>query len=140
MLQDASLTPRNWALASSPLLSVGRFTTWESSGETTARPLASLRIPGRVESSGTWSRVMTELVSACEPPRRMMAVSSLPVCLSVAENPSPMASIATSTPTTPAMPTTITDEAPQRRGRLAMPMRVAASATRPPRVSASHRP
>ena len=71
-------------------------------------------MPASALISGTWSRVITELVSACEPPRRMMALSSLPVRLSVALKPSPMASIATSTPTTPAMPTTITDDAPQR--------------------------
>ena len=51
--------------------------------------------------------------------------------LSVAWKPSPIASIATSTPTTPAMPTTITSDAPQRCGRLAMPMRAAASDRRP---------
>ncbi|KAG0920630.1 hypothetical protein G6F31_020641 [Rhizopus arrhizus] len=67
-----------------------------------------------------------------------MAVVSSPVLLSVAWKPSPIASIATSTPTTPAMPTTITEEAPQRCGRLATPMRVAASASRPPRTDPQH--
>ena len=91
-------------------------------------------MPASAEISGTWSRVITELVSACEPPRRMIAVSVPPVFDSVALKPSPIASIATSTPTTPAMPTTMTADAPQRCGKPAMPMPVAARASAPLRV------
>ena len=68
----------------------------------------------------------------------MIAVSLPPVLSSVALKPSPIASIATSTPTTPAMPTTITSDAPQRCGRPAMPILVASRASRPLRVSMSH--
>ncbi len=95
-------------------------------------------MPGRLPISGTRSRVITELVSACEPPRRTIAVVSSPVLLSVAWKPWPIASIATSTPTTPAMPTTITELDPQRCGNVAMPMRAAASESRPLRVATSH--
>ena len=52
--------------------------------------------------------------------------------------PSPIASIAVSTATTPAMPTTITSEAPQRCGRPAMPIFAASRASRPLRVRNSH--
>ena len=103
------------------------------------RPSGPFSMPASALMSGVWSRVITELVSACEPPRRMIAVSSPPVLSSVALKPSPIASIATSTPTTPAMPITITEEAPHRCGRPAMPMRVAVSARRPLRVSVSHK-
>ncbi len=130
--------PRNCTLVSVPSAIEGRLTTCDSSAEISGLPSAPLATPGRVLTSGTWLRVMTELVSACEPPRSTSAVLSSPVPLRVALKPSPIASIATSTPTTPAMPTMITDEAPQRCGRLAMPMRAAASASRPLRVSTSH--
>src|SRR5690348_9328892 len=80
----------------------------------------------------------TELDSACEPPRSTIAVSALPVPCSVACKPSPIASSATSTPTTPAMPITITDDAPQRAGNVARPTPVTLSVRRPARVSANH--
>ena len=91
-------------------------------------------MPGRAASSGTCSRVITELVSACEPARNRMAVSVLPVPDKVALKPSPIANMATNTPTTPAMPTTITSDAPQRCGRPAMPIFAASRASRPLRV------
>ena len=131
-------TPRSCALASVPSALVTMFTTCDSSGDTSGRPSLPLAVPGRLVISGTWSRVITELVSACDPPRRMIAVSALPVPFNVAWKPSPIASIATSTPTTPAMPITITDAAPQRCGRLPMPMPATVRVCCPCRVSSSH--
>jgi len=59
------------------------------------------------------------LSSAVElPPRRTMARSGAPPRFSVAEKPAAMARIATSTATTPPMPTTTTRELPNRAGRL----------------------
>src|SRR5579883_1900583 len=49
-----------------------------------------------------------------------------------------MASSATSTPTTPAMPTTTTEEGPRRCGTVAMPSPVTDQAWRPERVRRSH--
>ena len=136
--QPAGPTPRNCTLASVPSAMVGRLTTCDSSGEASGLPSAPRAMPGRADTSGAWSRVMTELVSACEPARSRIAVVSSPVRSSVALKPSPIASIATSTPTTPAMPMTITLEAPQRCGSPARPIFVASRASRPLRVVYSH--
>src|SRR6185312_7025685 len=74
------------------------------------------------------------------PPRSTIAVPSLPVCRRVVWKPSPIASIATSTPTTPAMPITITEEEPSRCASVLRPTRVTESVRRPDRVNASHAP
>src|SRR5690606_7986358 len=110
------------------------------SGEASGLPSASLAMPSSAVINGAWSRVITELVSAIAPPRRMIAVRSSPVLLSVAENPAPIASIATSTPTTPAMPMMMTPDAPQRCGRLETPTLATARVCWPRRVSSSQPP
>ena len=132
-------TPRSCALASVPSALVTMFTTCDSSGDTRGRPSLPRAMPARFPISGIWSRVIIEFVSDCDPPRRTIALASSPVVLSVASNPSAIASSATRTPTTPAIPTTMTAEAPQRCGRLATPICDAAIASRPWCVSASHR-
>src|SRR6185437_6710185 len=67
-----------------------------------------------------------------------MAVSSLPVCCSVARKPSAIASSAIRTPTTPAMPMITTEDDPIRCGMVVTARAVADQAWRPVRVSASH--
>src|SRR5262245_29092901 len=66
------------------------------------------------------------------------AVSSVPVCLSVASKPDAIASSATSTATTPAVPTTTTDAAPRRCGKVEMPKEATDPVNRPLRVDAIH--
>ena len=55
--------------------------------------------------------------SLSEPPRRTMARVGSPLRTNVSRKPAAMARMATITPTTPAMPTTMTAELPSRDGR-----------------------
>src|SRR5579859_7695065 len=65
-----------------------------------------------------------------------ITVSSVPVSRSVVLKPSAMDKSATSTPTTPAMPTMTTDEDPSRCGMVASPTLVTDQDCCPTRVSA----
>src|SRR5690348_15917213 len=135
----SSPTPRIATLASVVgSLFFGTFATTTSSADAIGLPCASLAMPGACSITSISSRVSTELLSAPEPPRNTMAVSLLPVCCKVAVRPSPIASNATSTPTTPAMPTTITAVEPRRSVSVLKPTRVTDKVRRPVRASSSH--
>jgi hypothetical protein len=62
--------------------------------------------------------------SESEPARSMITRSGRPVLAKVWRKPSDMASMATSTPATPAMPMTMTSEVPRRWGMVSKLMRV----------------
>src|SRR6201991_3604459 len=137
--QTSSLTPRIGTLESlfgSPLR--GRLATTTSSPEAMGLPCASFFTPGACMTTLALSRSRMELSSACEPPRSTMAVWSLPVARKVSAKPSLIASMATSTPTTPAMPTTTTEDEPSRWVTVASPTRVTCQVCRPRRVRAIH--
>ncbi len=127
MSNAARCTPRNGTLLGwlSPLR--GRSTITTSSAEASERPAPSRATPGRAASSVAWSRPTPLESSASEPARSMITRSPRPVLASVWRNPSDIASTDTSTPTTPAMPTTTTSDVPMREGRLRRFMRVMAA-------------
>src|SRR5438105_7017920 len=68
-----------------------------------------------------------------------MTVSSVPVARSVLSNPAAIDKRATRTPTTPAIPTTTTDEDPRRCGMVAIPTLVTDHDCCPVRVEAIHK-
>ena len=72
-------------------------------------------------------RSSAEDSSAVAPARSTRTVSSRPAAVRVASKPAAIACRATSTPTTPAMPTTTTEVAPNRSGTVARPIQVIAS-------------
>src|ERR1700676_4876371 len=109
-------TPRRVMLASVPVSIFGTFTTVTSSFDSAALPAESLAMSGALPMVSTSVRVRLLLSSASEPPRRMMARSARPLSASVCRKPTPMASTEISTATTPAIPMTMTLEAPTRCG------------------------
>src|SRR5574337_836350 len=132
-------TPRSETLASWPLLFFGSDAITTSSGDAIGWPCASRATPGCCWTSSALLWSSTEFDSLSDPARVTSTVSSLPVPCRVAWKPSAIASSATNTPTTPAMPITITDDAPQREGRVAMPTPVTESVCLPRRAITSHR-
>ena len=120
-------TPRSVTLASVPVSALGTFTTVTSSFDSSALPSASLASPGALLMVSMSARVRLLLSSASEPPRRMMARSARPLSASVCLKPAPIASTDTNTATTPAMPMTMTLEAPSRCGRVCRLIEMAAN-------------
>ena len=116
MAKAAGWTPRKGTLLGwvSPLR--GRSTITTSSADASGRPAASRATPGRLASRVAASRATPLDSSASEPARSMITRSGRPVLASVWRKPSDIASTDTSTPTTPAMPTTTTSEVPSRWG------------------------
>src|SRR5882757_2763439 len=71
-------------------------------------------MPGASSIRRTWSRRITLLSSACEPPRRMMPMLGEPEPAIVLEKPCAMARNASSTTTTSAIATTVESESHTR--------------------------
>ena len=71
-------------------------------------------MPGASSISRTWSRATVLLISACEPPRRKIAMSSEPEPASVRWNPFAIARNASSTITTSATATTVESDSHSR--------------------------
>ena len=126
--QAAGPTPRTSRLASVPVARLGTLATTITSRDAMGTSRASRAMPGACAMSVVAGRSSAEESSALAPARSTSTVSSLPAALSVASNPAAIACRATSTPTTPAMPTTTTEVAPRRSGTVARPTQAIASA------------
>src|SRR5712691_4584953 len=110
-------TPRSGTLASVCVERLGRLTTTNSSGDTSAFPLARA-IPGASPMTFASSRPRMLIISLSAPERMTIAASGAPVDSIVFLNPWPIESTPTSTATTPATPNIAVAAAPLRRGRV----------------------
>src|SRR5579859_5279420 len=112
--RSVTLTPESEPFCGRPTMTI-------ASAEPIGLPSAVLRTPGASRMVSALSRESVLPSSEVEPPRMTIARSARPVWSSAAEKPIAMASTEISTPTTPAMPTTMTSELPSREG---MPCRL----------------
>ena len=135
--QTAGPTPRTSRLASVPVARLGTLATTMISAEAMGTSRVSRAIPGAWAMSVAAGRSSAEDSSALAPARSTRTVSSRPAAASVASKPAAIACSATSTPTTPAIPTTTTEVAPSRSGTVARPIQAMASDWRPPWVRSS---
>ena len=101
------VTPRTWTRASVPLFFRGSAATTTTSGLTIAPPAARSTSPASSMTSSC-SMVIALSISEVAPARRIIAFSSDPASTSAAWKPRARASMATNTPTLPAMPSTAT--------------------------------
>jgi len=116
--KPAPLTPRSDALLLSPPRFSGNRTIASASADASGlRSIPSL-IPGASKMVWVASRVILLKVSKPAPALTTMARSARPVLVIICDRPPTMARMLTRTPTTPAMPMTMTDEAPRRCGTL----------------------
>ena len=116
MSNAAGWTPRKGTLLGSVSPLRGRSTITTSSADASGRPRASRATPGSVGEQRGRSRGTPLDSSASEPARSMITRSGRPVLASVWRKPSDIARTDTSTPTTPAIPTTTTSEVPSAAG------------------------
>ncbi len=106
-------TPRTWTLASVPVRASGKAAMTTTSPEASG-PRASRATPAASSIVRSSSRVIALTISESAPARRTMAFPGEPEATSVARKPWAMASMATKTPTVPAMPRTATMAEDQR--------------------------
>ena len=118
MTKPTGSTPRRVTLA--PVFWPKRGTSVMTmiSPEASGRPSAPRAMAGSCFTSVPEARSRKLASSPLEPPRVTTTRSSRPVPLSVFSRPADIDSSATITPTTPAMPITITSDAPRRWGTL----------------------
>src|ERR1039458_5972080 len=118
----AGSTPRSGTFASVPVERLGKLIiTYNSADE--SGPLVPRATPGASAMTWviSWLRPLTISLSA--PLRKMMALSSEPEAVMAIWKPTAMERTATSTATTPAMPTMVAATEPRRRGTLISPKR-----------------
>ena len=113
------MTPRSGTLALEPVSFLLMSTMTNSSGEARTRS-PSRRTPGALITIWACSLVSPLFISAVEPLRRTIAVSSDPAATMVRSNPLAIESTAAKTSTTAATPMTATTEPATRFGRLRM--------------------
>src|SRR5690349_3984866 len=116
MAKPAGSTPRSATLTLACLLATSLRSSVMTmiSPDTSGWPSAPFLMPGSDCTSGSVSGPMPEDSSASTPADSSSARSSLPVPASVRSKPRLIDSMPISTPTTKAMPTTITSEVPMR--------------------------
>lgn len=106
-------TPRTWTLASVPVWRRGKAAITTTSALTSALG-RSLTTPGASSTGRVCSRGRMLSSSEFEPARRTMALAGEPEETRVALKPLARASVATNTPTVPAIPSTATTAEVQR--------------------------
>jgi hypothetical protein len=106
-------TPRTWTLASVPVLTSGNAATTTTSAEASGWP-SRRRTPAADAITRTASMEIALTISESAPARRTIAFSGEPEDTMVARKPRAIASMATNTPTVPAMPSTATIAETQR--------------------------
>ena len=112
------VTPRSVTLAPSVSPLRGSSAITISSPAASGWPCASRRTPAVRSAICRVSKPTVELSSAGEPPRSTITLRGSPLAPNVASMPRDMANSAVNTPTTPAMPITITSDNPRRWGML----------------------
>ena len=122
-MNDGS-TPRTDRPARAPFCLRSRFTPVVNSAEAAGPPPAARAIPGASLIAATASTSSVLENSPVAPARSTMARSSLPVASTAPESPRVNAETDMMTATTPAMPTTTTDELASRWGTLRRFIRV----------------